>query len=253
MMRSTTLILLSMLLASCSYLNVPLLSPYKMDIRQGNYVTPEMREKLRVGMTKAQVRYVLGTPMINDVFHGNRWDYVYRLERRGKVVEQQQLALYFAGDHLERAEEGGKPVQLAAMSVPVPVPVEVAQTAPQEVVQPVAKADPAAEVLNRVQAWAAAWSARNVQDYLAAYSPGFKPQNMSREAWEKQRLARVGKPGAIEVLLRDVRVSVQDETHATATFTQDYRSDAYSDSTHKTLQLEKTGDIWLIVAEQIDK
>lgn len=251
MMRSTTLILLSVLLASCSYLNVPLLSPYKMDIRQGNYVTPEMREKLRVGMTKAQVRYVLGTPMINDVFHGNRWDYVYRLERRGKVIEQQQLALYFAGDHLERAEEGGKPIHLAAMSVPIPM--EAAQTAPQEAPQPAAKTDPATEVLSRVQAWAAAWSARNVQDYLAAYSPEFRPQNMSREAWEKLRLERISKPGAIEVLLHDVRVSMQDETHATATFTQDYRSDAYSDSTHKTLQLEKTGDVWLIVAEQTDK
>lgn len=250
-MMRTTLILLTVLLASCSYLNVPVLSPYKMDIRQGNYVTPEMREKLRVGMTRAQVRYVLGTPMINDVFHGNRWDYVYRLERRGKVVEQQQLALYFAGDHLERAEEGGKPVQLAAM--PVPVPVEAAQTAPQEAPQPAAKTDPAAEVLSRVQAWAAAWSARKVQEYLAAYSPGFKPQDMSREAWEKQRLERISKPGAIEVLLRDVRVSVQDETRATATFTQDYRSGAYSDSTRKTLQLEKTGDVWLIVVEQMEQ
>ena len=91
----TKLILLSMLLASCSYLSSPVLSPYKMDIRQGNYVTAEMREKLKLGMSKHQVRYVLGTPMVSDVFHGNRWDYVYRLEQHGKGVEEHQLTLYF--------------------------------------------------------------------------------------------------------------------------------------------------------------
>lgn len=104
-MRSK-LILLSVLLASCSGLSEPLLSPYKMDIRQGNYVTPEMREKVKIGMSKQQVRYVLGTPAINDAFHGNRWDYVYRFERGGKVVEKQNLTLYFEGDNLVRMDNG---------------------------------------------------------------------------------------------------------------------------------------------------
>ena len=92
------LILLSLMLASCS-------APYKMDIRQGNIVTPEMREKLKIGMTKPQVRYVLGSPTINDAFHGNRWDYVYRLERCGKVVDKQNLILYFEGDNLVRMDD----------------------------------------------------------------------------------------------------------------------------------------------------
>src|SRR3989339_749318 len=96
------LILASVLLASCSGISTPLLSPYKMDIRQGNYVTPEMREKLKLGMTRQQVRYVLGTPMLADAFHGSRWDYPYRLEQRGEVVEKQQLTLYFDGDNLAR-------------------------------------------------------------------------------------------------------------------------------------------------------
>lgn len=103
------LILLSLMLASCS----GGLTPYKMDIRQGNFVTPEMREKLKIGMSKLQVRYVLGTPMINDPFHGNRWDYVYRLERGGKAVEKQDLTLYFEGDNLVRIEEGNKTVETA--------------------------------------------------------------------------------------------------------------------------------------------
>ena len=107
----TKLILLSLLLASCN--SVPFLTPYKMDIRQGNFVTPEMRAQLKLGMTKPQVRYVLGTPMINDVFHANRWDYAYRLERDGKVIEQQNLTLYFEGENLARVLDGSQPAQTA--------------------------------------------------------------------------------------------------------------------------------------------
>lgn len=100
------LILLSVLLASCGGLSGPL-SPYKMDIRQGNFVTAEMREKLKLGMTRQQVRYVLGTPMVSDAFHGNRWDYVYRLEHERKLVEQQHLTLYFEGENLVRIIDSG--------------------------------------------------------------------------------------------------------------------------------------------------
>ena len=100
------LILLSTLLASCSYISSPVLSPYKMDIRQGNSIPAEMREKLKLGMSRHQVRYVLGTPMVSDVFHGNRWDYIYMLEQEGKVVEKQRLTLYFEGDNLVRMDDG---------------------------------------------------------------------------------------------------------------------------------------------------
>lgn len=240
-----TLVLLSTLLASCSYLSSPVLSPYKMDIRQGNYITPEMREKLKLGMSKQQVRYVMGTPMVSDVFHGNRWDYIYILKQRGEVVEKQRLTLYFEGDNLARMDDGSQPVQAA----PVIVQPPVATAQPQ----PVAKADPVAEVLKSVQAWSAAWSARNVRGYLAAYTPDYKPQGMSRKAWEKQRLERIGKPRVIEVELSEVNVSVQDDSHATVTFAQRYRSDLYRDNTRKTLQLEKVGDAWLIVSEQAAK
>jgi outer membrane protein assembly factor BamE len=105
----TTLILLSLLLASCDSFYIPLITPYKMDIRQGNFVTPDMRDKLQLGMTKAQVRYVLGTPLITDVFHANRWDYVYQLEHQGKVVEKQKLAVFFDGDKLVRIGDGNQP------------------------------------------------------------------------------------------------------------------------------------------------
>jgi len=107
------IILLSLLLASCNSFYIPLLTPYKMDIRQGNFVTPDMREKLKVGMSKQQVRYVMGTPMINDVFHANRWDYVYRLEHNRKLIEQQNLTLYFEGDNLTRVVDGNQSAETA--------------------------------------------------------------------------------------------------------------------------------------------
>lgn len=105
------IILLSLWLASCGSISAPSLSPYKMDIRQGNFVTAEMRDKIKVGMSRAQVRYALGTPMISDVFHGNRWDYVYRLEHSHKLLEQQRLTLYFEGDNLARIDDSGLHVQ----------------------------------------------------------------------------------------------------------------------------------------------
>lgn len=245
------LVLLSTLLASCSYLSSPVLSPYKMDIRQGNYVTPEMREKLKLGMSKQQVRYVLGTPMVSDAFHGNRWDYIYSLEQRGEVVEKQRLTLYFEGDNLVRMDDGSQPGQAAPAIAPQPVAVPAVTAAPPP--QSVAKTDPAVNVLKSVQAWSAAWAAKNVRGYLAAYLPDYKPQGMSREAWEKQRLERISKPRVIEVELSEVSVSMQDDGHASISFTQRYRSDLYRDSTRKTLQLEKVGDMWLIASEQVAK
>ena len=103
------LMLLSPVLSSCAV--------YKMDIRQGNFVSPEMREKLKLGMTKPQVRFVLGTPMVSDAFHGNRWDYVYRLEHGGKMVEKQNLTLYFEGDSLARIVDGSVSVGTAPVKV----------------------------------------------------------------------------------------------------------------------------------------
>ncbi len=73
-------------------------SPYKMEIRQGNYVTPEMRKKIKVGMSRQQVVSVLGSPLVTDVFHANRWDYIYRFEEKSKLVEERRLTLYFDGE-----------------------------------------------------------------------------------------------------------------------------------------------------------
>ncbi|WP_051536613.1 outer membrane protein assembly factor BamE [Nitrosospira briensis] len=97
-MRARILTLVGLLLlAGCS--SVPSLI-YKIEIQQGNVITQEMVNKLKPGMTRSQVRFALGSPMISDAFHENRWDYVYRLEQRGKLVEQRHLAVFFEGDKL---------------------------------------------------------------------------------------------------------------------------------------------------------
>lgn len=93
------------LLAACSTDKVTeKLSPYKIDIPQGNVVTQEMVAKLKPGMTKSQVRFILGTPLITDAFHANRWDYVYRNQKAGKLTEERKLALFFEQDLLQRVE-----------------------------------------------------------------------------------------------------------------------------------------------------
>ena len=89
--------------AACSTVSEKL-SPYKIDIPQGNVVTQEMVAKLKPGMTKAQVRFILGTPLITDAFHANRWDYVYRYQKAGKLTEERKLALFFDRELLQRVE-----------------------------------------------------------------------------------------------------------------------------------------------------
>lgn len=95
-----------LLLAACSVTDkvTEKLTPYKIDIQQGNVVTQDMVAKLKPGMTKAQVRFVLGTPLITDAFHANRWDYVYRYQKAGKLTEERKLALFFDQELLQRVE-----------------------------------------------------------------------------------------------------------------------------------------------------
>ncbi len=102
--------IISLVLASCSGVSkLPSFAPHKIEINQGNLIDPEMRAKLQLGMSRAQVRALLGTPLINDVFHANRWDYVYRLEQKGKLVEQQRMTLFFEGEELKRMDDGDMP------------------------------------------------------------------------------------------------------------------------------------------------
>jgi outer membrane protein assembly factor BamE len=112
------LILLLALLAGCQgFPTLPGLSPYKIDIQQGNYVTQDMVDKLKPGMSRSQVRFALGTPLIIDPFHDSRWDYVYVLQKQGRVVEQRRIVVVFQDDKLTRIEGDVVPKESAASGV----------------------------------------------------------------------------------------------------------------------------------------
>jgi outer membrane protein assembly factor BamE len=98
------LIFLLFNLISCSSLDsVPEFLPkvYKIDIQQGNAISSEMLMKLKPGMTKAQVRFVLGTPLIKDTFHKERWDYVYVMRVKDIVIEKRHVVLNFVDELLK--------------------------------------------------------------------------------------------------------------------------------------------------------
>ena len=91
------------LLAGCGSWSNPIdhIKPHKIDIPQGNVMTQEMLDKLKPGMTRSQVRFILGTPLIVDPFRANRWDYVFRLEKEGKLIETRRVAVIFEADRLK--------------------------------------------------------------------------------------------------------------------------------------------------------
>lgn len=96
------MLLVALLIAGCT--GNTLLAPYKMDIQQGNVVTQEMIARLKAGMTRSQVRFTLGTPLVVDPFRADRWDYVYLYMKQGVVTEQRRIVVVFMDDKLVRIE-----------------------------------------------------------------------------------------------------------------------------------------------------
>lgn len=85
--------------------------PYRTEVVQGNVVTREQQQLLRVGMTRLQVRDVLGTPLITSVFHANRWDYAFTIRRQGAEPLHRKLSVFFEGDALTRVEADELPLE----------------------------------------------------------------------------------------------------------------------------------------------
>lgn len=75
---------------------------HKPEIQQGNVVKPEMLAQLKIGMTSRQVRFIMGSPLLTDPFHQNRWDYIFRLDNTDTPSERKHLILYFDNDQLSR-------------------------------------------------------------------------------------------------------------------------------------------------------
>ncbi len=92
------IIYLTLLLSACAY---------KPDIQQGNMVTLDKLQQLKIGMDKRQVRFIMGTPMLMDPFHNERWDYYYSMTPGRQPTERYGATLYFDGDRLTRVEKRG--------------------------------------------------------------------------------------------------------------------------------------------------
>ena len=98
-------VLAAALLPGCKSVDVPKvpgITPYRMVIQQGNFISQEMVSQLKPGMTKEQVRFILGTPLVTDIFHAERWDYVFFRESAGGKREQRNLSVVFENNRLAR-------------------------------------------------------------------------------------------------------------------------------------------------------
>ncbi len=93
---------LALLLGACALPDF--MAPYRIDIQQGNFIAQDLVSQLKPGMSKEQVRYILGTPLVTDIFHAERWDYVYWFDRRGQPLERRRLAVFFQDGKLARLE-----------------------------------------------------------------------------------------------------------------------------------------------------
>lgn len=127
------ILLLLPLLAACSNTTEHItsyLAPYRVDVRQGNMVTQEMVSQLKPGLSREQVRFILGSPLVADMFHSDRWDYVYRFQPGRGEIQQRVLTVFFQDNKLTRvagnvvAEDSSAPEapKPAAQVIDIPGP-----------------------------------------------------------------------------------------------------------------------------------
>jgi len=134
------------LLAGCSSFRF---GPHRIDVQQGNALDQENVARLKLGLNRSQVRFLLGTPLLVDPFHNDRWDYVYVYYKAGKLSEQRRISLFFDGETLVRIE-GDMPAAESAAQAPAPTPAArpepqaATPAAPDANQKPVPQAEPAA-------------------------------------------------------------------------------------------------------------
>jgi outer membrane protein assembly factor BamE len=164
---------LALALAGCKSVEmpkVPGITPYRMVIQQGNFISQEMVAQLKPGMTREQVRFILGTPLVTDIFHADRWDYVFVREAEGKR-EQRNLSVIFEKDRLARvigdlmpadapAQATGfspllkpEPVKPAADAKPAAKPADEPAKAAEIPASPADPAKPAAAAPRPAESW----------------------------------------------------------------------------------------------------
>lgn len=110
---------LASLLAACSSIGettrntLSAITPYKVEVVQGNFVSREQVEALRPGMSRQNVREILGTPLVTSVFHSDRWEYVFTIKRQGVQEQSRKLTVFFEGERFVRAEGDEMPSEAA--------------------------------------------------------------------------------------------------------------------------------------------
>ena len=152
--------------SSDSFLGV--ITPYRIDIVQGNVLTKEQVERVKPGMTRNQVRDLLGSPLLTDPFHEDRWDYVFTIRRQGAEPQRRSALLRFDGDSLKSIEAPEMPEERAFVAsintfkpsrevpplalseeqrkaLPVPPKVEAAASAPEGPARSYPPLEPAAQ------------------------------------------------------------------------------------------------------------
>lgn len=97
-MRALLILFFTACLSACGVVGFP--GVYKIDVEQGNIVTQDMVEQLKPGMSRRQVRFILGTPLLQDPFHQNRWDYPYVKRNGNRILAESRFMVYFDGDAL---------------------------------------------------------------------------------------------------------------------------------------------------------
>ena len=135
-------------------------------------------------------------------------------------------------------------------------PVQSAAPAKPEPAKPAASTPPAdasKAIAATVKAWAKAWSSQDVEKYLASYADSFQAPGGDRKAWEETRRQRVGSPQKIRVDISGLRIKLESDDTAKASFRQSYRTGRTSLRTDKTLVMKKVGDSWLIEQELTDR
>lgn len=115
------------LMAACSSISdttrnaMSAITPYKVEVVQGNFVSREQVEALQPGMSRQHVREILGTPLVASVFHADRWEYVFTIKRAGVQEQARKLTVYFEGERFVRTEGDEMPSEeefIATLGVP---------------------------------------------------------------------------------------------------------------------------------------
>jgi outer membrane protein assembly factor BamE len=136
-----------------------LITPYRMEIVQGNVITQEQLTRVKVGMTRRQVRDLLGTPLVTDAFHADRWDYLFSIRRQGAEPQRRSVVALFDGDVLKQIDAPELPTEkgfVSSITRSLVFPDRKLELTPEEreaLPKPPPRVDPAAEPTGPVRTY----------------------------------------------------------------------------------------------------